>query len=186
MVKLNMVGRGALAVLVSMLVVGTVFATSQAPSGPVGSNHDPGVPPVQTADKTAKPSESPEATETPEPAETAEPAEASGSMLSDTDAAPFVAKLKAAGIVVSGADFEALAAKVGVGGAVRVSAFAKASGKSAADIVTMFQAGKGWGEIAHTLGLNPGIGWIMSGGHARGRGNATSANKTKGSDDTGS
>ena len=92
MIKMRVLGRGALAVLVSMLVVGTVFATSQAPSGPAVSDQDQGVPPVLTADTTAKPSESPEATETPEPAETAEPAEASGSTLSDSDAAAVVAK----------------------------------------------------------------------------------------------
>ena len=84
----------------------------------------------------------------------------------------------------TGPEFKALAAKVG--GAVRVAAFAKASGKSTADILAMFQGGKGWGEIAHTLGLHPGIGWIMSGGHGKGQGHAAGADKTKGADDSGS
>jgi hypothetical protein len=87
---------------------------------------------------------------------------------------------------VSVTDFKALAAKVGVGGAVRVLAFAKASGKSTAEILAMFQGGKGWGEIAHALGLHPGIGWIMSGGHGKGQGHAAGADKTKASDDSGS
>jgi len=61
----------------------------------------------------------------------------------------------------------ALAAKVGVGGAVRTLAFAKASGKTPDQIVAMFEDGKGWGEIDHELGLSigPGIGWIMRSGH---------------------
>ena len=190
MIKPSILGRGALAVLVSLLAVGTVLATSPAPSSSAGSSHAFGAPPVQTAGTTAKPTESPEATETAEPAETAEPgetaepAEASGATLTDSQAAPFVAKLKAAGIVVSVTEFKALAAKVG--GAVRVAAFAKASGKSTADILAMFQGGKGWGEIAHTLGLHPGIGWIMSGGHGKGQGHAAGADKTKGADDSGS
>jgi len=85
-------------------------------------------------------------------------------------------------------EFKALAAKVGVGGAVRVLAFAfaKASGMSTTDLLAMFQGGKGWGEIAHTLGLHPGIGWIMSGGHGKGQGHAAGADKTKGADDSGS
>src|SRR5450759_1917383 len=148
MIKPSILTRGALAVLVSLLAVGTVFATSRAPSSSAGSSHDLGNPQVQTAGKTAE--------------------------------------LKTAGIAVSVTDFKALAAKVGVGGAVRVLAFAKASGKSTADILAMFQGGKGWGEIAHTLGLHPGIGWIMSGGPGKDQGHAAGADKTKGSDDSGS
>jgi hypothetical protein len=51
---------------------------------------------------------------------------------------------------------------------VRTMAFAQASGKTPAQIVAMFEAGKGWGEIDHKLNLSigPGIGWIMSGGHS--------------------
>ena len=184
MIKPSILGRGALAVLVSLLAVGTVLATSPAPSNSAGSSHALGAPPVQTADKTAEPTKSPKASETAEPAEASEPVEASGATLTDSQAAPFVAKLKAAGIVVGVTEFKALAAKVG--GAVRVAAFAKASGKSTADILAMFQGGKGWGEIAHTLGLHPGIGWIMSGGHGKGQGHAAGADKTKGADDSGS
>jgi hypothetical protein len=67
---------------------------------------------------------------------------------------------------------------------VRTFAFAKASGTSAADIVAMFQGGKGWGEIAHARGLHPGIGWIMGGGHGKGDQQAAGPAKTKGSDDS--
>jgi hypothetical protein len=61
-----------------------------------------------------------------------------------------------------------------------VFAFAKQSSKPAADILAMFQGCQGWGQIAHTLGLNPGIGGIMSGGH--GKGHAKGSAETKGSD----
>jgi hypothetical protein len=186
MIKPSILGRGAFAVLVSLLAVGTVLATSPAPSSSAGSSHALGAPPVQTADKTAEPTKSPKAAETAEPAEASEPVEAAGAALTDSQAAPFVAKLKAAGIAVSLTEFKALAAKVGVGGAVRVLAFAKASGKSTTDLLAMFQGGKGWGEIAHTLGLHPGIGWIMSGRPGKGQGHAAGADKTKGSDDSGS
>ena len=180
MIKRTMLGRGALAVLGSLLVVGTVFATSPASGSSAASSHAGAFPPVEAVDKTAKPSESAEATETPEPTEAAEPADTPGAPLSAVDAGLFVARLKAAGITVSASDFAAMAAKVGVGGAVRVFAFAKQRVESAAAILAMFQGGQGWGQIAHTLGLNPGIGWIMSGGH--GKGHANGSAKTKGSD----
>lgn len=78
-------------------------------------------------------------------------------------------RLKAAGIATTADEFHALADKYGVGGAVRVLAFAHAAGKSTADITAMVDAGKGWGEIRHALGLtiSPGIGWIMGHGHAK-------------------
>ncbi len=176
----TMLGRGAIAVLGSLLVAGTVFAASAASGSSAASSHAGAFPPVQAVDKSAKPSESPEATESPEPAEAAEPADTTGAPLSAVDAGMFVARLKAAGITVSASDFAAMAAKVGAGGAVRVFAFAKQSGKSAVDIVAMFQGGQGWGQIAQTLGLNPGIGGIMSGGHGKGHPNGSA--KTKGSD----
>jgi hypothetical protein len=180
MITRTMLSRGALAVLGSLLVVGTVFATSAASGSLAASSHAGAIPPVEAVDKTAKPSESPEATETPEPTEAAEPADTPGAPLSTADAGLFVARLNAAGITVSASDFAAMAAKVGVGGAVRAFAFAKHSGKSAADIVAMVQGGQGWGQIAHMLGLNPGIGWIMSGGH--GKNHANGLAKTKASD----
>lgn len=76
-------------------------------------------------------------------------------------------RLGAAGISTTADEFNALAEKYGVGGAVRVLAFAHAAGKSAADITAMVDSGKGWGEIRRELGLTigPGIGWIMGNGH---------------------
>ena len=145
-------------------------AASLEPSesaAPLASSEPPasGEPP-----ESAEPSESaapggassPDASEAPEKAETPE------APPTDAEIADFVARLKAAGITTSGAEFKALAAKVGVGGAVRTLAFAKASGKTPAQILAMRESGEGWGRIVHELGLSigPGIGWIMSGGHS--------------------
>ncbi len=177
MLTRTMLSRGALAVLGSLLVVGTVVAASAASGTSTASSHAGASPPVEAVDKSAKPRESPEATETPEPTEAAEPADAPGGPISAVDAGVFVARLKAAGITVSASDFAAMAAKVGVGGAIRAFAFAKQSGRSAADIVAMAQGGQGWGQIAHTLGLNPGIGWIMSGGHGKNHTNGSAKPK---------
>jgi len=45
-------------------------------------------------------------------------------------------------------------------------AWAKATGKTTADIAKMRDAGMGWGQIAHALHQPPGIGSIMGGGSA--------------------
>jgi hypothetical protein len=81
-----------------------------------------------------------------------------------------VGRLTDAGIPATAAQVQDLAGKVGAGGAVRVLAFAQASGKTPAQIVAMFQSGKGWGQIDHELNLSigPGIGWIMGHGHGQG------------------
>ena len=91
-----------------------------------------------------------------------------------------LARLTAAGIPTSAAAFARVADQVGVGGAVRVFAFAEASGKTPDEIVAMFKGGLGWGRIATTLDLSigPGIGWIMGQGH--GAGGAKSKDKTNG------
>jgi hypothetical protein len=103
--------------------------------------------------------EAPDASEKPETPETPP---------TDAEIADFVGRLKTAGITTTAAAFKAMAAKVGVGGAVRTFAFAQASGKTPAQILAMFEGGMGWGKIDHQLGLTigPGIGWIMSGGHS--------------------
>jgi hypothetical protein len=63
------------------------------------------------------------------------------------------------------AQLEALAAKYGLGGAVRLMGWSKTTGKTVADLSAMRDGGKGWGQIAHELGVSPGIGWIMGNGH---------------------
>jgi hypothetical protein len=127
-------------------------------SGPAATNGS--APSTGSPDK-VEPSESPEASEKPEGPETAE------APPTDAEIADFVGRLKAAGITTTAAVFKSLAAKVGVGGAVRTLAFAQASGKTPAQILAMFDGGMGWGRIGHELGLKigPGIGWIMRGGH---------------------
>lgn len=111
-------------------------------------------------------SEEPEGSEAPDASEAPEGPDASEGPPSADELARIVDKLKAAGITATASDVSDLAAKVGVGGAVRVLAFAHASGKTPAEILAMFESGKGWGEIDHELGLSigPGIGWIMGNG----------------------
>jgi hypothetical protein len=81
-----------------------------------------------------------------------------------------VDRLKAHDITATNAQLSALAAKYGLGGAIRLVAWAKNTGKTVAELSAMRDGGKGWGEIGHTLGVSPGIGWIMGNGHAGGNG----------------
>ena len=112
--------------------------------------------------------------------------EAGSEPLTADHAARLLDLLSTAGIDGVTADqLTALAAKYGVGGAVRLEAWATASGKSVAEVGAMVDSGKGWGAIAQelndanaSLNLSPGIGWIMSGGHGHGAGSAAKA-KTK-------
>jgi hypothetical protein len=99
--------------------------------------------------------------------------EAPEAPLTDAEAAHFVERLHAAGLTTTAAAFRALAAKYGAGGAVRLMAWAKETGKTTADIAKMRDGGMGWGQIAHTLHQSPGIGSIMGGrdgvAHAAGK-----------------
>jgi hypothetical protein len=106
------------------------------------------------------------ATEAPE---TEDPGDSADGPPSAAKIADVVGRLTAAGIPATAAQVEELAGKAGLGGAVRVLAFAKASGKTPAEILAMFQSGKGWGQIDHELNLSigPGIGWIMGHGHGQ-------------------
>jgi hypothetical protein len=83
-----------------------------------------------------------------------------------------VDQLKASGIDTTAGQLQALAADYGLGGAVRLLAWADASGKSLDDLKAMRDTGDGWGQIAHALGLNPGIGSIMGEGEGHGPGGA--------------
>ena len=65
-----------------------------------------------------------------------------------------------------------LAARYGVGGAVRVLAWAQAADMDVAAITakrdgTDTEAGMGWGRIAKELEVHPGLGEIMGNGHGR-------------------
>jgi len=125
---------------------------------------------AQGASESPDGSEGPEATDAPEASEAAEGPEGSEGPPSADEIARIVDRLKAAGITATASELTDLATKVGVGGAVRVFAFAHASGKTPSEIVAMFESGKGWGQIKKELNLSigPGIGWIM--GHGGGGG----------------
>lgn len=77
-------------------------------------------------------------------------------------------RLSDAGIETDAAAFDELAATYGVGGAVRLYAWADASGMTVDEIAALREGGDqpiGWGRIAKDLGLHPGIGSIMGRGH---------------------
>jgi hypothetical protein len=92
-----------------------------------------------------------------------------------------VTLLGEAGVSTDAATIEALAARYGVGGAVRLLAWSEESGVSADALAAKFDSGMGWGEIAHELNaangtsLHPGIGPIM--GNAGGSGQGIGAGR---------
>lgn len=149
-----------------LLAAGSAFASMNPRAddhrSPVAASHQP------------QPSEAAES-EQPEPSESPElKDEATGAAPSQAELDRLVKQLGTAGITTTNDALSALIAKYGVGGAVRVLAFADASGSAVADIEKMRDDGLGWGQIAQklnadgSLNLNPGIGWIMSGGHGKG------------------
>jgi hypothetical protein len=155
-------------------------SSSVSPSAPESPAAAPGASPSVPVSPAAAPSagSKPKASEQPEGAEAPEAPEAAEKAGEDGDGPPsadqvarIVAKLNDAGISATAAQVQDLAGKVGVGGAVRVFAFAEASGKTPAQILAMRDAGKGWGQIKHELNLSigPGIGWIMGNGHGQGK-----------------
>jgi hypothetical protein len=62
-----------------------------------------------------------------------------------------------------------LAGRYGLGGAVRLVAWADETGLSVDELTAMRDDGQGWGQIAHELGVHPGIGSIMGNGGGNGR-----------------
>jgi hypothetical protein len=101
-----------------------------------------------------------------------------------------VGLLDKAGIAATSDQIAALAARYGVGGAVRILAWADATGGDTAAITSLRDQGMGWGAIARQLNagegsakVTPGIGWIMSGnghGHAEGDAATTGNGKARG------
>lgn len=78
-------------------------------------------------------------------------------------------RLADAGIEADAAEFDDLAARYGVGGAVRLYAWADATGMSVEEIAALRDGDGepvGWGRIAKDLGVHPGIGSIMGRGNA--------------------
>lgn len=185
----KLAGRLAVGILLVLLAAGTVLAAAAARPSPAAfpPAEETAAPSAEaptaeaTTDPTAEPATEaptqppvdatmpPAAPPTAEPARVPEPAEEVDD--DDADDAPspanlarIVEKLAAKGITTTADDLAALAAKVGLGGAVRVLVFADASGKTPAEILAAFDSGKGWGVIAKELGLHPGIGSIMGNG----------------------
>jgi hypothetical protein len=81
-------------------------------------------------------------------------------------------RLEASGITVDDAVLADLAGRYGKGGAVRLLAWSEAKAMDVEAIAAMrdgtdTEAAMGWGQIAHELGVHPGIGSIMGNGHGR-------------------
>ena len=98
------------------------------------------------------------------------------------DLANAVDRLKASGIDATSDQLSKLAADYGLGGAIRLLAWADAKGMSMADLKAMRDDGQGWGQIAKQLGLNPGIGSVMGQGGGHGRSSAPGLQKPKSAD----
>lgn len=159
-----------------LLVAGTALATRMVPTdrqaGPLAASHEAS--PGESEDQN-EPSESPDTTAN---GADSNQAGGAGAPLTDAHAQALVTLLTDAGIDgVTTDELKTLAAKYGVGGAVRLEAWAKATGKSVSDLAAMVDGGMGWGAIAHqleaadaSLHLSPGIGWIMGHGHGHGHG----------------
>jgi hypothetical protein len=154
-----------------LLVAGTAFATRSS----VGDEH-------KAPEAASHAPSSPEADESPN-AEASPADDAGGAQLSDDHAAALVDLLKAQGIDATADELKTLAATYGVGGAVRIEAWAAATNQSVADLVAAYEAsGVGWGAFARqleandsSLHLSPGIGWIMGHGHGNASSHAANA-----------
>lgn len=147
--------------VLALLVVGGALAApserGQERMAPVAASHQPQTPEVEAQDENE-----------------------------DEDGPPsqqlldrLVDRLADAGIETDPETIAELATDHGVGGAVRLLAWADASGMSTGELADMFASGMGWGEIAQELDLHPGIGSIMGNGggngppdHAQGLGRA--------------
>lgn len=90
-------------------------------------------------------------------------------------------RLSAHGIEADVAVLTDLAARYGLGGAVRLVAWADETGIAVEDLAAMHDDGQGWGQIARELGVHPGIGSIMGNGGGHGRENAPGHNKPESS-----
>jgi hypothetical protein len=88
-------------------------------------------------------------------------------------------RLAASGINASTDQLSNLAADYGLGGAVRLFAWADQTGISIADLRARHDAGEGWGQIAKDLGVSPGIGSVMGNGGGHGRDNAPGQQKNQ-------
>jgi hypothetical protein len=140
-----------------LVVTGSVLATKGGRGdehrSPVAASHEPGASPAEV-----------EASD--------------GDGPSDALLDRLVERLAAAGIDTDAETLAGLAADYGVGGAVRLLTWADATGTDVSEIAAMFDSGMGWGEIMHeldadgSLGVTPGLGWVIGQGNANGQGQA--------------
>jgi hypothetical protein len=165
----KLVGRAAVAVLLVLLAAGTVLAAAATrPATPPpalaepSASASPATPASPKPDTSPKPEKSAKPTTAPA-VEQAEDDDA-GAGPSAANLARIVERLAAVGITTTADDLAALAAKVGVGGAVRVLWLAKQSGQAPSELLAKFESGTGWGVIAKDLGLHPGLGSVMGNG----------------------
>jgi hypothetical protein len=197
----GMAGRLAIAILLVLLAAGSAVAAvatlpglataepaeeTAAPSDPASTEPSSG----PAEDASAEPTASPDAAGSPDAIAPAAPVlpgpatpgarDADEDEDADDERAPslanlerIVARLGAAGITTTTEALAALAAEVGVGGAVRVLLFADAAGTTPAAILARFASGEGWGVIAKELGVHPGLGSVM--GHGQGHDPAAKA-----------
>ena len=84
------------------------------------------------------------------------------------DVAHAADRLSDHGISIGRDRLAALAAEYGLGGAVRLVVWSDATGRSINFLRGMRDGGAGWGQMAHDLGVDPGLGSIMGGGEAAG------------------
>lgn len=109
------------------------------------------------------------------PSETGSPAAPASSHEADDALEPAAAermaqRLGAAGIETDAATVAQLADLHGAGNAVRLLAWADATGLAVDEIAALRADGLGWGRLARqldpdgSLGLHPGLGWIMGRG----------------------
>jgi hypothetical protein len=164
--------RIAVAVLaLLLLVVGSALANRSPVAdehrSPVAASQEPS--PGAASDKSDK-SDKKGGDEAEDAADTTPPSQAQLDRL--------IGLLKTAGVTATDEQLTALIAKYGIGGAMRVLAWAHDGDTS--QVTALRDQGLGWGEIARQLNeadssanFRPGIGWIMSGGH--GGGNADAA-----------
>jgi len=89
-------------------------------------------------------------------------------------------RLAASGIDATAKELGALAADYGLGGAVRLLAWADATGMSVEELRALRDDGAGWGQMAKDLDVSPGIGTIM--GHGGDHGPEDAAGKQKAHD----
>jgi hypothetical protein len=85
-----------------------------------------------------------------------------------------VDRLAASDIEVSSEELRALAADYGLGGAIRLLAWANVTGMTLDELRALRDDGAGWGQMARDLpgDVNPGIGTIMGHGGDHGPGDA--------------